>query len=140
MKRFIACFVSFIMLFGCSMNVYAADEFDVPPEEIDVEEYVYTASVGCYLDISNNEATCTSMIEGYSEVTRIAVTQYLQKWNGSEWQSVAIWSDSYNLQDVTYVNYKSSLTNGTYRVKTFGTIYCGNNYENITIYSAYDYC
>ena len=139
MKKLIAFILSLIMALSCAVSV-CADEPDIPPEEEIIEEYVYTVALGTYLDISNNEAMCESVIHGYTGVTRIAITQSLQRWNGSTWSSVATWYNVYNSDYIDYINYKSSLASGTYRVKTYATVYMGNNYEYITDYSDYDYC
>ena len=74
---------------------------------------------------------------GYSgETTKIVMEQTLQKKTSSGgWSEVASWSET----DTGYIgsatNTKSSLSSGTYRLKTVFTVYAGSDYEVLTKYS-----
>ncbi len=98
---------------------------------------LYTYSSSSTLTISEATATCTSKATGYSgETTKIVISQVLQKKTSSgTWSSVSSWSET----DTGYIgsatNKKSSLSNGTYRLKTVFTVYAGTNFEEITKYS-----
>ena len=100
--------------------------------------YVYTTSLASYLTISNSKASCISTVSANSTVTKISATQYLQKKNGSSWSTVSngTWSDSSSCNSLTMSNSKSSLSTGTYRLKTVIKVYSGSDYETITKYSS----
>ena len=63
----------------------------------------------------------------------INATQYLEKKNGSKWESVSngTWSDSINGKSLTLRNSMSNLDNGTYRVRTVATVYSDRELELI---------
>lgn len=141
MKRLIAVFLSFAMLSAASFSVSADNELDTPIDPEIVEEYQYTASLTSTLSISNNTATCNSVVRGMSNLaTKVVVTQTLQKKSGSTWTYVTSWSKTFNSWLAMYSNSKSSLSSGTYRLKTVAKVYSGNNYETITVYSSTASC
>lgn len=98
---------------------------------------IYTYSTTSTLTISGTKATCVSKATGYSgETTKIVMEQTLQKKTSSGgWSEVASWSET----DTGYIgsatNTKSSLSSGTYRLKTVFTVYAGSDYEVLTKYS-----
>lgn len=98
---------------------------------------LYTYSTTSTLTISGTKATCVSKAIGYSgETTKIVMEQTLQKKTSSGgWSEVASWSET----DTGYIgsatNTKSSLSSGTYRLKTVFTVYAGSDYEVLTKYS-----
>lgn len=95
--------------------------------------YLYTYSAESNLNIVGDTAYCKSVIKGGSAVTQINATQYLEKKNGSKWESVSngTWSDSINGKSLTLRNSMSNLDNGTYRVRTVATVYSDRELELI---------
>ena len=95
--------------------------------------YAYAASVSSRLSISGQTATCISTAVGNSTVTKITAVQYLEKKSGSKWYSVTDepWSASANNYTLTVSNSKSSLSSGTYRLRTVFTVYSGSDSETI---------
>jgi hypothetical protein len=100
--------------------------------------YLYTGAVTNSLIITNNTASCHSVITGLSSITRIEATQYLQRWNGSRWVNVenAVWSDSVNGRRLSMTNTRSNLSSGTYRVYVEATVFAGSNSEFVTGWSS----
>ncbi len=104
--------------------------------------YSYTAAVSCSLTISNKTAYCDSTAVGMNGVTKILATQYLEKkmtFTGySYWETVSggTWSNTVNGYDIEMINSKSSLTSGTYRLRTVFTVYSGTSYETVEKISA----
>lgn len=98
---------------------------------------LYTDYATSTLTISGTKAICVSKAIGYSgETTKIVMEQTLQKKTSSGgWSEVASWSET----DTGYIgsatNTKSSLSSGTYRLKTVFTVYAGSDYEVLTKYS-----
>ena len=136
MKRMLAMFLFVAMIFAASFSVSADNELDTPIDPEIVEEYQYTSSLTSTLSISNNTATCNSVVRGMSNLaTKVVVTQTLQKKSGSTWTYVTSWSKTFNSWLAMYSNSKSSLSSGTYRLKTVAKVYSGNSYETITVYS-----
>lgn len=105
----------------------------------DSQQYSYTKYCSSELTISGTTATCTSNATGYINVTtQIDFYQTLQKQNSyGNWNDVsnASWSDTVHYYKGTVTNTKSSLSSGTYRLKTVFTVYSGTSYETITKYS-----
>ena len=55
---------------------------------------------------------------------------------GKWWIDVTSWSKTFNTYTAIYSTSKSSLSSGTYRLKTIAKVYNGSDYETITIYSS----
>lgn len=119
------------ILFG---NVSAAY---IPPDGL--PQYNYTNWCSSELSFSGSKATCTSEARGYlNTTTQIDFEQTLQKLNYlGGWSSVdnAHWTDTVYYYKGSVTNSKSSLSGGTYRLKTEFTVYAGSNYETIIDYS-----
>ncbi|MFR1184880.1 MAG: hypothetical protein ACLSDC_04220 [Ruminococcus sp.] len=73
---------------------------------------------------------------GFSDkTTKVVVTHTLEKKSGKWWIDVTSWSKTFNTYTAIYSTSKSSLSSGTYRLKTVAKVYKGSAYETITIYS-----
>lgn len=106
----------------------------IPP---DAPAYSYTSNCSSELSISGTTATCKSSITGYyNKTTKITILQTLQKKNSSgNWDYVCSWSSIIYNYCGSLTNTKSSLSSGTYRLKTVATVYAGTANETITMYS-----
>ena len=106
----------------------------IPP---DAPAYSYASDCISELSISGTTATCKSTVNGYyDKTTKIVVNQTLQKKNSSgNWEYVYSWYDTIYNYNGSLTNTKSSLSSGTYRVKTVATVYAGTEHETITEYS-----
>ncbi|MDE6036090.1 MAG: hypothetical protein K2G36_09305 [Ruminococcus sp.] len=103
----------------------------------DSPAYSYTSDCSSDLSISGTTATCKSSVIGYyDKTTKIVVNQTLQKQNSSgDWEYVYSWYDTIYSFQGSLTNTQSSLSNGTYRLKTVATVYAGTANETITKYS-----
>ena len=136
MKRIFAILLSIVMSLGMGFSAYALPEEETPIDIEFVDEYSYTDKISSDMSISNNTATCKSVVRGDTSLaTKIVITQTLQKKNGNSWTYVTSWSKTFNTWYAIYTTSKSSLSSGTYRLKTVAKVYSGNNYETITVYS-----
>ena len=120
-------------------NIIASAEpvVDSPIDEIVIEGYQYTSRLSSDLTFSGKTATCNSTVYGFSGITtKIVITQTLQRQSSSSWTYVTSWSKTFNSWYGFYGNTRSSLSSGTYRLKTVAKVYSGSNYETITIYSS----
>ena len=99
--------------------------------------YLYTYTAKSKLTISNRTAECESTLEGYMSVTKISAAQYLEKKNGSEWETVSLgtWSNSVDGDRLIMSNTKSNLSSGTYRLRTVFTVYSGTKSESVEMVS-----
>ena len=99
---------------------------------------LYTDSASSTLTIAGTTATCKSTAVGYANVTtKIVMEQTLQKKTSSgTWSKITSWSETDTGYKGSATNTKSSLSSGTYRLKTVFTVYAGNDYEVLTKYSA----
>ena len=141
MKRIFAILLSIVMSLGMGFSAYALPEEETPIDIEFVDEYSYTDKISSDMSISNNTATCKSVVRGDTSLaTKIVITQTLQKKNGNSWTYVTSWSKTYNTWYAIYTTSKSSLSSGTYRLKTVAKVYSGNNYETITVYSGTASC
>lgn len=137
MKRIITAFLSLALILSCGTDVYAEEDFETPEEDIIIDEYIYTYSISNSLSITNNTASCISIVVGHSNVTtKIRIEQTLQKKNGSSWSDKVIFTNIYNSNVAIYSTQKSGLASGTYRLKTVAKVYSGDNYETVTKYSS----
>lgn len=137
MKKLLIIVLSLAITVFTGISV-SAEEFDtfVPAEPI-IEEYSYTNSASSGLYFSGKTAYCSSSVYGYSgTTTKIIVSQYLQKKNGSSWDNVWSWHYTFIKWYCDYDNSRSSLASGTYRVKTVAKVYSGSSYETVTTYSS----
>jgi hypothetical protein len=89
MKKIVSCFcAALICLSGRSMYV-SADGNDTPDDGTVISEYIYTDDINSYLMIyDSGSATGISEVVGNSNlVTQITTHQYLQRQNGSSWDT-----------------------------------------------------
>lgn len=131
MKKIISLITVGFMLVTSVALVNATDS-DMPIDEEITFKYVYTRSVYAYLSISAKTATCKSIVKGDSDVTKIAITQKLQKKTSGEWKTVVKWSKTFNTYTATFINSKASLSSGTYRTRTVAKVYKGSAYETVS--------
>ena len=133
MKKLFSILLAIVISFCMSVSVIATET----PMEGDVAPCLeYAKNVKSYLTIASDTATCTSKITGISgTTTKILVIQTLQKKSGSTWGDIAVWSDVYIGTSYTFINTKTSLSSGSFRVKTYAKIYSGSSYETTTEYS-----
>lgn len=103
----------------------------------DSPAYSYTHECSSDLSISGTTATCNSSVTGYyNKTTKIVIIQILQKQNSSgNWDNVCSWSDTVYSFQGSLTNTKTSLSGGTYRLKTVAIVYAGTANETITKYS-----
>ena len=117
-------------------SAYALEVDSVIDEQVE-PQYVYTSRITSSLSISSKTATCKSVVNGYPDkVTKITVTQELQKKSGSTWTSIYGRGKTVFTSNTSYVQTYSSLDSGTYRVKTIAKVYSGTSYETVTAYSS----
>ena len=132
MKKMIV--VALVVLTFSNINTIAYAEPTI--DEVVIEEYQYTSRLSSDISISNNTASCKSSVYGFSGLaTKVVVTQTLQKKSGNSWAYVTSWRKTFNSWLAIYTTSKSSLSSGTYRLKTVAKVYSGNSYETITVYS-----
>lgn len=136
MKKLISVLLSLTLVFTNCLFVSAEPDLDAPVDIEIIEDYQYTASLTSTLSISNKTASCKSVVRGISNIaTKVIVTQTLQKKNGNSWNNVISWTKTFNSWYAIYTTTKSSLSSGTYRLRTIAKVYSGNNYETIPVYS-----
>lgn len=137
MKKLFSLLVAAVMMMCFSVSAFALfEDKPVIPVEPD-EPYMYTQAISSTLSISGNTATCVSRVTGKpGQVSLISITQYLQKKNGSDWTTVATWTKSYPPNTAVYINTKSGLSSGTYRVFTSAAVYHNTFPEFVTAYSS----
>lgn len=135
MKKII-CLILFVVFSACMATSVSALNVDrVIDDEIGLQ-YVYTNYVTSRLNISSKTATCTSTVNGIpGKVTRITITQELQKKNGTSWKSILGRGTTVYTSSAYFVQKHTGLSSGTYRVKTIAKVYSGTSYETVTAYS-----
>ena len=137
-KKIVLALLVAILMCGMPEISVCAAEPDNQEDEYGVSPcYSYTSSIYSGLTISDGDAICSTSIKGYnSVVTKITVTQTLQKKSGSSWVDVWSWTNTVYDYRYTYTNYHYPLTKGTtYRVKAYVKVYAGSNYESMYSYS-----
>ncbi|MDE6102918.1 MAG: hypothetical protein K2F60_00140 [Oscillospiraceae bacterium] len=134
-KRFISVLMAAMMIGTFGMSVSANELNSAVDDEIILHQE-YAESAYSTLAISSKKATCTSYIKGKSGVTKIYVTQILQKKiSSNSWTDHAIWYRTEYSSSLTFTNTSGTLASGTYRVKSIVDVYKGTSCETITTYS-----
>ena len=118
--RFTCLMLMMVISLFSAFSVNAVD-IDAPVDEEIIDEYAYTVSVSANLSIYAN-----------SYVTKIALTQYLQKKVNGSWTNIKTWSKTVNTYVISYTNTKSSLSSGTYRTRTVAKVYKNSSYETVS--------
>ena len=133
MKKLISILCASIVCLSGSSICVSAEEIDPPADDPIISEYLYTNSISSDLSITpSGSATGTSTTIGDSTmVTKIVNHQYLQKKNGSDWDTIDSWSSTrytwYNDCSFPY----TITTSGKYRIRTEADVYCGSVYETV---------
>lgn len=135
MQKFISVLTAAMVIGTAGMSVSANDlSYAVDDEIILYHENAVDAN--SKISITNRKATCTSYIKGKPGVTKIYVTQILQrKVSSSSWTDYAIWYKTEYSSSLTFTNTSGTLPSGTYRVKSIADVYIGSSFEKITTYS-----
>lgn len=131
-KKILPILLSLAVIFAVAVPASANDNNDLVSPY-----YLYTSSVTCQLLINNKTATCKSILEGSSTVSKIDGTHYLEKKDGKAWETVTgcTWSNTTNTDYLKLENTKGSLSSGTYRVRAVFTVYCGGKSETVEVTS-----
>lgn len=132
-KKFTSLLCAVVLSTSFAVGNFASATVILP----DSPAYSYTRECSSDLSISGTTATCKSSATGYyNTTTEISVQQYLQKKNSSnKWEDVCSWHDTIYNYSGSVTNKESSLSSGTYRLKTVFTVYAGTASETIYAYS-----
>ena len=134
MKKLVSILCASLLCVSGSSIYASAEGNETPPDDPIVSEYLYTNSISSTLSINTSgSATGTSSVFGSSSlVTQIVVHQYLQKKNGSDWDTIDSWSSTrytwYNECSFPY----TITSSGEYRIRTVADVYSGNDYETVS--------
>lgn len=131
-KRIVCLLMSLLLLCPLNLMVSAAT---IPEESSIQPRWSYTNLTSAGLSITTSgTAYCTTMIQGYSNVTKIHIKMTLQKYTVLWWSKVESWEQTF--YDVTgEMSKNTQVGSGRYRVKVEFTVYSGSDYEEITTYS-----
>lgn len=136
-KRFLCLLTSLLLM--CTMIVGPA--ITVSAEEVVVQPRLsYTHSASNNLDISSDgTASCLSYAEGYYGITtKVHIKMVLQKSIQRRWTDRVTWEGTFN--DVWgAIDEITTVTTGTYRIKSIFTVYSGSDYEVIEAISPEKY-
>lgn len=135
-KKIFTLLLASILLLSviCTPIPVLASEIDNEGSSVVMPRYSYTNSASSTLSISSGTATCKSVVVGMSGyVTKIVFTQKLQKKVDGSWTNVKTWTTTKNQVSAAVVNTKSSLSKGTYRLRTNAKVYTNaTTYETVT--------
>lgn len=136
-KKLIAASVAALLMTVSSVNtVLLPVNAAVVENDLVAPCYSYTESVKSTISISGTTATMKSVVYGNSSASKIHITQYLQKKSGSSWLQVgAGHTGVYYSTSATMQNKVTSLSSGTYRVKTVAKVFSGAACETVVNYS-----
>lgn len=136
MKKLFSFFVAAVVTMIClSVSVCAFEEEPIVPIEPEAP-YSYTREIHSYLSLPNTTATCISTVFGIpSQVTKIDIDQYLQKKVGNNWITIASWNKVYTTTTASFINTKTGLGSGTYRVYTLAYVFNNSSVEVVSAVS-----
>lgn len=128
-QKICSLFLAVVMLFTfSSASVFASDVMLFAD---------YGSAATSYLSLNGTTATCKSTFPTEPTVKSITITQTLEKSTLWWWDEINTWERTFNQSSATYTNSRSSLSSGTYRVKSVFTVTATNGAsETITVYSA----
>ena len=139
LEKVLSLFLAALCL--CSILSISASAEEISPIEAPeiIAEYAIARNPISALTINQNTATCTSSVDGL-DCVHISATQTLQRYSGWFWSwddvNDASWSKTVNMNSIWMSNSKSSLSSGTYRLRTdFSLTSSNGSTETITIYS-----
>lgn len=133
MKKFLSVLCAVAIAF-CCMTYTAFAENTNDNGSISTYSLVFNTNESD-LKVSGKIATCVSEVKISSNDAMIYVIQTLQKQSGSEWTNTKIASQMFDSNKAKFTKIYTSLSSGTYRVKTDVVVYLGSNAENTTSYS-----
>lgn len=92
MKKFLSFVVAGIMIFACSVSVFAAPQEQTPI----MPRYTYIAAtaVGIYIDENTNVSNSQAFFYTYDSSLECQVECKLQRYNNSKWNTVKTWTAS----------------------------------------------
>lgn len=129
-KAIIILFIILTLLLNLNFIVSAYESNDeIENNNISVF-YEKNRIITSEIEISSKTAICKSTIFLDSS-QKISVTQYLQRKNGDNWETVDSWSKTQSCKKLTFENKRSYLIAGTYRTRTIAKIFTGSNYEKV---------
>lgn len=133
-KRIVLLLLIVSLAIGMSSGVGAKE---ISPDygiSLTYEKFIDGSST---LTISGSTAKCVSTVRGSSGVTKILISQVLQKKNAAgEWVYITNWSKTQNGKNGDASNSKSNLAKGSYRLKTTFTLYYNSSTETVIKYSS----
>lgn len=134
MKKLLTVLCAAVIAFCCMTHTVFAGDFE---NDGGISPYsLYTNTNTSKLSISGKTASCKSTVKANSTSATIYITQTFQKKSGSTWTDISKVSKMFYSSSATYTKSYSSISSGTYRVKTEATIYVSSKSEKTTSYSA----
>ena len=127
MKKYISVVLALVVFFVCAVSAYAISFLDMD-----------SARISSILDISSTTATCqSSFIDGTGVVTRIKITQTLEKqgflWSWSTYAGE--WTKTTYGSSAALSNKVYNLESGKYRVKTVFSVTVDGKTTDYTVYN-----
>lgn len=120
-----------------AMAVTAGEPINQQTENVTAPYMLYIADARCTLSITGTTATVNAWVEGDSfDATKAKVVAELQEKDGSNWTTIATWSDTQNGSYASVYKTKSITSGRTYRVKATVTVWEGSASETRTLYSS----
>ena len=134
MKRIVSLLMVFLVVFSFTTAFANSGRTTVPQEQL---RYAHTLIASGNLSISNKKANCSGRITAFDSSASVSITITLQKKSGTSWLYVDSWSASGTSGALGLsASGTKSIPNGTYRVKTSGTVSVNGSSESVTAYSA----
>lgn len=135
MRKVFSLLLTLLLCFSFSTTASAATIPDGTIQPYYEKAYKATSE----LSISGTTATCTSRVQGDSDVIKIVAVQTLEKqgflWIWSTYNNT-VWIKTVYINAILMSNTKSGLASGKYRLKTEFTLTSSDGTsETITVYS-----
>ena len=121
MKRIGIILIVITLIAVSVVNSFAVNDSTVLGERN--EDYIYTTFITAKLSINSQTATCRSTAMVTNGVSKIVLSQKLQKKSGSTFTTIKMWTKTVYTTYADYTNTKSSLPAGVYRVQTVAKVY-----------------
>lgn len=126
--------ISLILILATMLTTFAIPAYAAQPSEIS-PQYVTTQNAYTFLTInSTGQVRVSVLLDGYTDVTEVSVTTYLERKIGSTWYRARVEPWTYSESNSTFSTaFTGHVTDsGTYRARSIFTV-TGTTVETITV-------
>ena len=139
MKKIFSAITATILLLSMCTIAYASENTEKEADSLYGMRYTYISYTTTSINISNGLATVSNSISCNSDVDKVTVSSYLQKYSNGTWTTLKHWTDTENDNRYAGTHTYYVASGNSYRVLTYFYAYDGSASESVTEYAYQDY-